>query len=104
MRPAANITPTDQKSLAENKVNVKITPNHPSIIDTTSSKEKRKAKRNRNQSLISEMGSNNLEKIPQTLVNESTSGMKEDIENKNREYSDKKLYNSILWRNSICFT
>ena len=96
LRPAANITPTDQKSLAENKVNVKITPNHPSIIDTTSSKEKRKAKRNRNQSLISEMGSNNLEKIPQTLVNESTSGTKEDIENKNREYSDKKLYNSIL--------
>ena len=42
------------------------------------------------------MGSNNLEKIPQTLVNESTSGTKEDIENKNREYSDKKLYNSIL--------
>jgi len=26
LRPAANITPTDQKSLAENKVNVKITP------------------------------------------------------------------------------
>ena len=96
LRPAANITPTDQKSLSENKINVKITPNHPSIIDTTSSKEKRKAKRNRNQSLISEVGSNNLEKIPQTLVNESTSGTKEDIENKNREYSEKKLYNSIL--------
>lgn len=97
LRPAANITPTDHKSIAEKKTNS--ISKQPKMIDTTTSKEKRKAKRYRNQSLISlEKGSDNLQsRTSQSVFHGSTSNTtKQKNADENCEQSDKKLYNSIL--------
>ena len=99
LRPAANITPTDDISISEKNCDTNFVPKQPKIVDTSTSKEKRKAKRHRNQSSISiERRSENVQsKTSQSALHDSISNsVKDSYTDENCEQSDKKLYNSIL--------
>ena len=99
MRPAANITPTDDISISEKNCDTNFVPKQPKVVDTSTSKEKRKAKRHRNRSSISiERRSDNVQsKTSQSALHDSISKtVKESYTDENCEQSDKKLYNSIF--------
>lgn len=97
LRPASITAPTDQNSITQSKISKDSVSNQSSINDTTSFKEKRRAKRTRNQSVISEIEPNYVRKTSQSAVNESTFIVTDEKrEDRDSKQSDKKLYNSIL--------
>jgi len=97
LRPASSTVPTDQNSITKSKTSIDSVSNQSSINNTTSFKEKRRAKRSRNQSVISEIEPKYVPKTSQSTVNESTFIVtNEKREDRDSKQSDKKLYNSIL--------